>query len=566
MEFLHIIPAKTGDILEFLSLMEKTCGLKEHKFLVMISRLTAIRFVPALLSYPFIEYLETPKGRFAAEKKLNQIRNRLRQADVIIWHTLSMGGGAFIPVLYRNRDLCEKSVWIENGVDAESWTPEQDKNKRKAMDHMQREVRRMIPTVGVPFGADAAYIRRIWPDKRVVLTPYPIPQEYLDAIDETPAVQKDLSSFQQWLERKVEPFDFFSWFEGHGDNLLAKQELIRLQTEEEPDALPFWDDVAEGYETPCFWEESADGYEPPYVWKNPKLRASETMEWSRPAEGYEMEGFDDELAEGYEAFYYWNADTDDMSDFSETEATDEELSEADESALETETEAEAKDKTPEKIEKAEPETPPPPPTKDWDPDGLRNVTVPSVQIGLSSQIVNHHDGLLVALNSFRNECLHSQFIPLDAFAPMNQTVEKLIIDQGGKVYRQRILNAGTKLFGENFHLINQSVTRYEFAQYLRGLDAAVLGNRTSVATHYLLFLLYAGIRLFISDTSFLYSFLREQGLPVHSIDELRIFGYRKFVEPEEPYELPESIRLYFNQGAVMEEWKRLFVSLGGSGT
>ena len=87
MEFLHIIPAKTGDILEFLSLMEKTCGLKEHKFLVMISRLTAIRFVPALLSYPFIEYLETPKGRFTAEKKLNQIRNRLRQADSL-WKCL----------------------------------------------------------------------------------------------------------------------------------------------------------------------------------------------------------------------------------------------------------------------------------------------------------------------------------------------------------------------------------------------------------------------------------------------------------------------------------------------
>ena len=73
MEFLHVIPARTGDILEFLRCMEKRPDSNEHKYLALVGRDTAISYVPELLAFPRMEYLETPAGEYSAQRKMRAL-------------------------------------------------------------------------------------------------------------------------------------------------------------------------------------------------------------------------------------------------------------------------------------------------------------------------------------------------------------------------------------------------------------------------------------------------------------------------------------------------------------
>ena len=100
MEYLHIIPAKAGAVLEFLRCLEKTENLKAHKVLCLSPRVNAIKFVPEMLAFPFIEYMPASGGRLATWKNERRLRKRLERADVLIWHTLPMSGQFFLPVLY----------------------------------------------------------------------------------------------------------------------------------------------------------------------------------------------------------------------------------------------------------------------------------------------------------------------------------------------------------------------------------------------------------------------------------------------------------------------------------
>ena len=178
MEYLHVLPVKTGEITEFLSMMEENFDLSEHKFLTLITREGIIKGCPELLAFPFVENFETSKSR--RMKHLHNylmLKQRLKQADVIIWHSLSMDKGRFAKILFFNHDLCKKSVWIENGFDAEYWVVYKGKLKNKVSETVQKTIRERITRIGTCFRGNEEYIKNIWPDKQVMLTPYPLNEE-----------------------------------------------------------------------------------------------------------------------------------------------------------------------------------------------------------------------------------------------------------------------------------------------------------------------------------------------------------------------------------------------------
>ena len=179
MEFLHIIPGSTGNILDFLGCMENREDFSEHRFMTMVTREGIIKGCPEMLAYPFVENFEKHNGRFKRIRDYFSLRRRLKQADRIIWHGLTTGGGKFTLLLFMNRKICAKSVWIENGSDEENWTQYGNALKRRMFNHIQKAVRKKIPVAGVSFPGNRGYLKELWPDKTVFDTPYPINADYV---------------------------------------------------------------------------------------------------------------------------------------------------------------------------------------------------------------------------------------------------------------------------------------------------------------------------------------------------------------------------------------------------
>ncbi|MCR5663639.1 MAG: hypothetical protein K6G17_02025 [Oscillospiraceae bacterium] len=173
MEYLHVIPASTGRTVDFLRCMEERFDLSEHRFLTLISRAGLIKGCPGLLEFPFVETLESRGGPFRRLRNALALRRRLRKADVIVWHGLRSNGGKFAFALMLDPALCRRSVWIEDGVDEESWTQYGSRLKRWIFNCAQRFVRRRIPVLGESFPGNGSYALSCWPDKRVFDTPYP---------------------------------------------------------------------------------------------------------------------------------------------------------------------------------------------------------------------------------------------------------------------------------------------------------------------------------------------------------------------------------------------------------
>ena len=472
MEFLHIIPAKTGDILEFIRCMEKRKDRDEHKFLALVSRNTAIRYVPELLAFPYLEYLETPKGSFSSSRRLRYLKKRLQKADVIIWHSLAMFSGNFIPLLYRNPELCAKSVWIENGQDPDSWESKPDAWENARFKRQNRAVRARIPVVGVPLAADAEYIRRLWPDKRVMTLPYPLRADYVAAADEVRAQPPhNFSAFFRDIRESSDILDFMQWLDVQQDtrdNTKETEEPENTPEQAEQNTSPAEGETAEA--APEAEEESGE--------------LSETLAEEENGEAVPIDG------EG------------------EPDIPEEEVPE----------------------------------------DTLRP---PHIQIGLSSTRLNHHLALFQALTAYRG-------IQHETFVPMNHTLEKLTYDLGPKKYRDNVTSAGKKQWGDLFHVLSNRSDREAYFRYLSELDVAVLGNRTSICAQYLLLLIRAGIKLYYTKNSYVFAWLKKCGVPVYMVEDLQDVPYADFLARDDAWELPDELKLYYDQEAVMDAWGELF--------
>ena len=187
-EYLHILPAKTGEISDFLWGMERHCDMSEHRFLVTISKNGIIKSVPELLAFPYIECVETPKGRVVGKiRKFLWIWKRLHQPDRLIWHSLQMADGRYARFLWLSKKLREKSVWIPSGSDAVNWKQTGKGLKKKFNDYVQRKVRDEIPVVCAVFGSDVEFLRERWPEKTVLETPYPLSGEFMELLEQRKA-------------------------------------------------------------------------------------------------------------------------------------------------------------------------------------------------------------------------------------------------------------------------------------------------------------------------------------------------------------------------------------------
>ena len=214
--FLHILPARAGETLELVRELERRQEKGQHRYLVLIPRLTVIKQIPELLSVPAIDYAPIPKGRFGKLKKLTWLTGQMKRAKHIFLHGLNIGDGLLVLALSLHPKLCKKAVWVENIDDVANWEQHKGRLLGRIWTRLHQKVRQRIPAVGIPFGAEEQNILERWPEKRVYTLPYPLPKGIEGPLREIAAQrgQRDYAPVRTWIEEHAgKAPDFRSWLE-----------------------------------------------------------------------------------------------------------------------------------------------------------------------------------------------------------------------------------------------------------------------------------------------------------------------------------------------------------------
>lgn len=428
-EYLHILPAKLGEISDFLWAMERHCDMNEHRFLVTISKNGIIKGIPGMLAFPYIECVETPKGRVIGKiRKFLWIWKRLHKADHLIWHGLQMANGKYAMFLWISKKLRRKSVWIPDGPDAVSWKQLGKGWKKTFNNHVQKKVRDEIPVVGAIFGSNVAYLKEKWPSKTVLETPYPLSEEFLQVLEER------RESFEQRWDETTLPEEVFPG------------------------------------------EEAAH---------------AAADEGEMAAEEVTSEEAQEVLVEPDE------------------EVTTEEV--------------------PSKLSRKK-----------------------NIQIGMNSSLFSKH---IQVMPYMRKHSWRRQNI----FLPMNYTINGYSTASGTKVYQSKVIREAKKIWaGTRVQWLNKPVSTASYANYLRHLDVAVLGNDYVLDAAYFLYLLAAKVKLYMPESSKVYQYLQEQGVEVHPVTKIKKQVFSTFTGRTGKEGPSESMLWYYDRAQVMDRWSALF--------
>ncbi|MBR2716974.1 MAG: hypothetical protein IKD79_04475, partial [Oscillospiraceae bacterium] len=79
MEYLHILIDRTGDMTEFLWAMEREGLVGEHKFMMLLPKITIMKKRTEFLQFPYIEFWENSTGRFKKYRTKKRMIRRLNQ-------------------------------------------------------------------------------------------------------------------------------------------------------------------------------------------------------------------------------------------------------------------------------------------------------------------------------------------------------------------------------------------------------------------------------------------------------------------------------------------------------
>jgi len=185
-KFLHVIGPDTKNSYGIMSQIHKTQNMEEHRFLIMAGEKVKARF-PKLEEFDDNLFIPTDCPR---PRRLNRILfmyRQLRDADVVIWHSLFFTSQKFLWFVFFFRNLLKKSVWIEWGADLYLWRYPDDKLKNRIKNYMSRKIRESFRFVGTTFPVDSLEYHRQFGDRaKCFYTPMPNPYkgatELIDSI------------------------------------------------------------------------------------------------------------------------------------------------------------------------------------------------------------------------------------------------------------------------------------------------------------------------------------------------------------------------------------------------
>ena len=155
MKFLHIFGPDTKNSYGIMSQLHKYCDLTEHSFLITAYESVKKRF-PKLGEFPDLIFIPEDAGRIA---RFVYFYRQLRDADVIILHSLYFTTQKYIYFLFFFRKLLKKAVWIEWGADLYVWKYNSNTLQGRIRNYIGGVIRRNIPRIGCCFPTDEEEVR-----------------------------------------------------------------------------------------------------------------------------------------------------------------------------------------------------------------------------------------------------------------------------------------------------------------------------------------------------------------------------------------------------------------------
>lgn len=140
-------------------------------------------------------------------------------------------------------------------------------------------------------------------------------------------------------------------------------------------------------------------------------------------------------------------------------------------------------------------------------------------LGNSCSYTNNH---IYVMNYLKEKGIHVNII-----APLSYG--------GDERYKNKVKKVGKKLFGENFHPVEEFMAIEEYNKILLSCNSFIFGSLRQEAVGNILIALYVGGRVFLQSANPLLKFYKSMGLVIFSLDEIETDLLTKRMAEEEVF-------------------------------
>ncbi len=184
-KFLHVVGPDTKNSFGIMQQIHATQDMREHRFLITAYESCKQRF-PKLEQFPDNLYIPEYCGFPKRLRRIAFFLRHLRDADVIVWHSLFFTTRKYIWFLFAFPSLMEKSVWVEWNADLYVWEYPETSLRNRIKNYMNRKIRQRFRYMGGTFPVDIAEYKRQFGEKaRCFYTPMPNPYKGASQLIET---------------------------------------------------------------------------------------------------------------------------------------------------------------------------------------------------------------------------------------------------------------------------------------------------------------------------------------------------------------------------------------------
>ncbi len=175
-----------------------------------------------------------------------------------------------------------------------------------------------------------------------------------------------------------------------------------------------------------------------------------------------------------------------------------------------------------------------------------------IQFGLGSQSCNNHKEIYKAMSSITNE-----YSSIKAIVPMDYAPRSATIHSGTKLYKQTLkgmIHNSSIPVSE----LDKTVSESDMISYLAELDAVFLTNTQVTRIDFLLLLLAARKKLFVSSDTPLYRYLKSKDVAVQPLEMLETVtddvSLRLMINQASEAALPDELREYWSDDSMWNRW------------
>lgn len=182
MKYLHIIPLDSLLILPLAQMLHKYQDKDEHEFMVTVTYQSILKYQPKMLCIKGLKYIPNFKRGKKLQKMLF-ILGEAKRADYVVWHSFRTNGGYNPVLLFLNRKLRSKSIWIAADGEIGNYSNVPNRFLNRFIPFITQYVLKRLPYIGICFPPDReALVAQGVDSSKIVVLPYPIPPKRADLL------------------------------------------------------------------------------------------------------------------------------------------------------------------------------------------------------------------------------------------------------------------------------------------------------------------------------------------------------------------------------------------------